>query len=165
MMDLEEALLEAIEWLLDLRADDTHENARRIEKLASALVPVKVASALPPEGRAEKTVSDLVAYLDEMIDHMVLRPRMYRGDHLTGMELEIVHLLDIRAKLVGAKGTPWREFCHEKFPEIPGPIRSITAASKQDDSLWTKNMQEFVAWSRELMRKDCEDEPLQDQPN
>lgn len=136
-MDLKEALQEAIEWLIELGADDTHENARRIENLASALAP---------EGRAEKTVK----YLDERIDHMALRPRMY-GEHLSGVELEIAHLLDIRARLIGVERSFWREFCNEKFPEIPGPIRSITAASKQDNSLWTQRMQEFVVWSRKIV--------------
>jgi len=95
--------------------------------------------------------------VDEMIDHIIKRPRMYakgldEAENLVGV------LLTVRDSLVGKNPTEresqsLRLYLAEQYPEIPGPVRDVARATQEfghDEEWWSSEMEKLVTY----MRKD-----------
>jgi len=131
-----QALQEAIEWLLELGADNTHENARRIERLAAATVTHDVDS---------RVLSDL----DQMVNHIVARPLMY-AESRSAAEDQILVLLLLRSSILKQEFKSILKFVSEKYPRPSSSARGRVTPEVEriPDADWTEHMRDLVNWMR-----------------
>lgn len=96
-------------------------------------------------------VQQALETLDELVDAMVLRPRMHSGGSFHAAESAVGHLLHVRSPLVGGDCGDVRKYYASQYPDVPGPIRCISSAKEQgnhDAAWWSEEMRKFVAFVR-----------------
>jgi len=117
---------------------------------------------------AQKRIDDTLESIDARVDCLINRPGMLTGtSSFHTAETTLTILLDIRASLVGGD-YDYRKYCHEHYPEVPGPVRCIASyldsewegfdpgfepdfGQKNDD--WIRESSKFVDWAMEEMSK------------
>jgi len=105
----------------------------------------------------------LVKALDELCEGIAKRPGMYTGcfDDLNPADAMIRTLLHLRSLAIGSECNDPSTWLKERYPHIPGSVRSIAEAAEnaysyeerletfEDDSL------DFIAWAiREMEKKE-----------
>lgn len=70
-----------------------------------------------------------VKLIDELLDGLSSRPRMFVPGNLADAEILAVYLLDIRSMLLGKDAPDIKKYQKSEYPDIPGSIRSIMYGS------------------------------------
>jgi len=116
----------------------------------------------------QKRIVEALESIDCRVEMLINRPGMLTGtSSFHTAETTLTILLDIRASLVGGD-FDYRKYCHEHYPEIPGPVRCIASylndkwtgydpgfepdyGEKNDD--WIEEVSKFVEYAMEEMSR------------
>ncbi len=113
----------------------------------------------------QKRIDEALYEIDSRVDILINRPGMMTGTHSYHTAENILTIiLSIRAALVGGD-YDYRKYCHEHYPEIPGPVRCIASylsekwgrdpEVNEDPKFeeWKEESKKFVDWAMEEMSK------------
>ena len=96
---------------------------------------------------AERKLDNVIGAIDEILDGIIARPRMW-GNAMS-LELEFITLLELKEVALGRESSPeiymkdrWMKFVDECFPD--GPMVFFLAGRKQ----WPEDLVEFVSHLR-----------------
>lgn len=111
----------------------------------------------------ESRIKSTLALIDGKVEGLIYRPRMHLGSdsfHEADNALKI--LLSVRAELVGGSYS-LKKYLHGAYPDIPGPVRSISqyvwrigrggVDYVQRHKDWTAESEKFVRWAISEMSK------------
>lgn len=103
---------------------------------------------------AEDRLQETLQSIDEQIMQIARRPLMYVGgeEHLHAAEVMVRLLLHIWDNAMGYEGIDRgveRKYLHERYPEVPGPVRSVATGCKRNELDFTTELLRYVAWYKE----------------
>jgi len=104
---------------------------------------------------AEDRLRETVDAIDEQIRHIAKRPNMYVGGeaHHHAAEVMVRVLLHVRDQAVGRETVDRnveRKYLFKKYPDVPGPLRSVTSASKRMSLNFEAELLAYVEWYNHL---------------
>jgi len=70
-----------------------------------------------------------VEHIDYNLNALTANPRG-NAPSLAAAELIAVHLLAVRARILGKSEFDWRAWCAQRYPDVPGSVRDIERSSK-----------------------------------
>lgn len=103
----------------------------------------------------EERLRNTVESIDDTIQHIATRPGMYVGgdEHLHTAEVMVRVLLHVRDEATGrvqVDRSVERSWLFEKYPDVPGPVRSVTTGARRHNLDFTKEILDYVAWYNAL---------------
>lgn len=112
---------------------------------------------------AESRIKSALALIDGNVEGLIYRPRMHSGsDSFREAENALTLLLILRAELVGGE-YDLKKYLHGAYPDIPGPVRSISkyvwhierggVDYVQRHKNWTTESAKLVRWAISEMSK------------